>query len=207
MKKNILLFLLSLLFVMTAHAEDFCYQESCCVDNANYYAKMFFGANFLQNSKNRSTYHTGYVIAGSLGYCWRDGLRVEGEYAFRKNDIRKIHFAGQGSSTHGHFKTSSLMANVFWDMPLLSWGYYLWEIQPFIGAGIGYDSQKMHSSNSRIFFNQKWHHFAWQLMAGLSYPIYCNTNVSLEYKFHQGGSHFYNHALGVGVVYKFGLKL
>jgi outer membrane autotransporter protein len=62
----------------------------------------------------------------------------------------------------------------------------------------------MNASNSRIVFHQKWTQFAWQLMAGFSYPIFRNAEIALEYKYHQGGSHFYNHAIGVGLVYKFG---
>ena len=89
-----------------------------------------------------------WVIVG------RYGLRLEAEYAFRRNAIRKIDFYAEGSSKHGHFQTSSYMANLLWDLPLSSWGCAFWNIQPFIGAGIGYDFQQMHSSNSRIVFNQ-----------------------------------------------------
>lgn len=215
MKKNILLFLTSLLFFMAADAQaqgwcdeySCCYEDSCCVDETNFYAKILGGANFLQNTSkegNKSTYQTGYIISGSLGYCWHYGLRLEGEYAFRRNNIRRIHFFKEGSSKHGHFQTSSYMANLLWDLPLSSWGCAFWNTQPFIGVGIGYDFQRMHSSNSRIVFNQKWNHFSWQVIGGLAYPILCNTEIILEYKFHQGGCHFYNHSIGVGLIYKFG---
>jgi opacity protein-like surface antigen len=215
MKKNILQFLMSLVCVIAAEAQaqewcdqDFCCDEdNCCVDQTNFYAKIFSGVNFLQNTnKNgtRASYQTGYIVAGSLGYCWHHGLRLEAEYAYRNNDISRIHFFGEGHSKNGYFHTSSYMANLLWDMPLSSWGCTLGNLQPFIGAGIGYDFQKMHASNSRIIFNQKWNHFAWQLMAGLAYPIFCETEMTLEYKFHQGGCHFYNHSLGVGLVYHFG---
>lgn len=222
MKKNILLLVMSLLVVMRANAqpqewsseESFCHEESCCYEDnccdneTNFYAKIFGGANFLQDTtieENKFKYDTGYIIAGSLGYSWCYGLSLEAEYAFRRNSIKKIHFFGQGHSKHGHFQTSSYMANLLWDVPLFSWGCLFWDIHPFIGAGIGYDFQRIHSSNSRIVFHQKWHHFSWQAMAGLAYPIFCNTDITLEYKFHQGGSHFCNHAIGVGLVYKFGL--
>lgn len=210
MKKNILQLLTSLLFFMAVDAQA---QESCCcddrycVDGTNFYAKILGGANFLQDiasEGNESTYQPGYIISGSLGYYWRYGLRLEAEYAFRRNAISKIHFFGEGSSTNGHFQTSSYMANVLWDMPFALWDSALWNFHPFIGAGIGYDSQQMHSSNSLIIFHQKWNHFAWQVMAGLVYPLFCNTEVTVEYKFHQGGSHFNNHSVGVGLVYKFG---
>jgi opacity protein-like surface antigen len=216
MKKNISLLLMSFLLFMAAdvHAQEWraqgscCHKDNCSVDETNLYVKLLTGANFLQNiavDGNKSTYQTGYIIAGYLGYCWCYGLRVEGEYAYRRNTIRKIHFFGEDSSKHGHFQTSSCMANLLWDLPLLFWGCSFCNIQPFIGAGIGYDLQQMHSSNSRIIFNQKWKHFSWQLMAGLACPIFSNTDISLEYKFHQGSCYFYNHSVGVGITYKFGL--
>jgi opacity protein-like surface antigen len=210
MKKNLFLYLISLPFFMVADAQDPQPRAkgSCCVDEMNFYAKAFGGANFLQSTTtdgNKATYQTGYIVAGSLGYCWRYyGLRLEGEYAFRRNAISKIHFFTQGFSHHGHFQTSSYMANLLWDLPVCAWGCAFWKIQPFIGAGIGYDFQRMHSSNSQIVFHQKWNHFSWQAMAGFAYPIFHNTEITLEYKFHQGGSHFYNHSVGVGLVYKFG---
>ncbi|MDE2589969.1 MAG: outer membrane beta-barrel protein [Patescibacteria group bacterium] len=215
MKKNILLLLMSLLFFRAtdAQAQDWCIEDACyyedsySVDETNFYAKVLGGANFLQNTAidgNKSRYQTGYIIAGSLGYCWCYGLRLEGEYAYRRNAIKEIHFFGEGSSKHGHFQTSSYMANLLWDLPLSFCGNAFWNFQPFIGAGIGYDFQQMHSSNSRIVFKQKWDHFSWQVMAGLAYPIFYNTEITLEYKFHQGGCHFNNHSVGVGLVYKIG---
>lgn len=189
------------------YEDSCCYEDNCCVDETGFYAKVLAGANFLHNTTtngNKSSYETGYIVSGSLGYCWCYGLRVEGEYTYRRNSIKKIHLFGEGSSKRGHVQTSSYMANLLWDLPLSSWGCTCWNIQPFIGAGIGYDFQQIHSSTSRVIFNQKWNQFSWQLMAGLVYPIFCNTELSLEYKFHQGPSHFYNQSVGIGLTYKFG---
>lgn len=199
MKKNILQVLMTLL----------CFSVPEVQANENpFYAKALVGANFLQNSTtngNRTSYEPGYILSGSLGYRWCYGLRTEGEYAFRRNEIQKMHFFGEGTSKHGHFRTSSVMGNLLWDLPLASWGCYCWNIQPFVGAGIGYDYQKLRATNSRIDFDQTWNVFAWQLMVGLSYPIFCNAEATLEYRYHQGGCHFYNHSIGVGFVYNFGL--
>lgn len=208
MKKNILRLLISFIFFMTADAQAYEWyeEEFCCVDETNFYAKILSGVNFLQNTeitKNKSTYQPGYIIAGTLGYGWGCGFRLEAEYAFRRNAIRKTHYFVEGFSDHGHFQASSYMANLLWDLPLSSWGCEFSNIQSFIGVGIGYDFQQMHSSNSRIIFKQNWKHFSWQLMAGLAYPLFCNTEMTLEYTFHQGGSHFNNHSLGVGLLYKF----
>lgn len=214
MNKNILLLLMPLFFFMATEAqtqewssEGFCCDEDpCCLDETHFYAKIFGGANFLQNTEitdNKSTYRTGFIVAGSLGYNWCYGLRLEAEYAYRRNAIKKIHFFVDSFSKQGHYQASSYMVNLLWDLPLSSWGCAFWNVQPFIGTGIGYDFHQMHSYNSRFVFNQKWNHFSWQLMAGVAYPFFCNTDITLEYRFHQGGYHFYNHSLGVGLDYKF----
>ncbi len=169
----------------------------------NFYARILGGGNFLRHTSvdgNRADYQTGYVFAGSLGYCWRRyGLRLEGEYAFRRNNIHKMHFYPEGTSREGRFQTSSYMANLLWDFPCT-----FWKIRPFVGAGMGYDFEQMKASSSRIDFRQTWKNFSWQVMAGLAYPIFCNTDLTVEYQFHQGGPHFYNNAIGIGLTYKFG---
>lgn len=223
MKTHTLLPLISFLFFITADAQPLQNakffisaneqapqptETKCCADSMNFYAKVLGGANFLQNTTiagNKSTYQVGYIVSGSLGYDWCNyGLRLEAEYAFRKNGISKTHFITEGTSKDGHFQTSSYMANLLWDFPVCSWGCTFWNIRPFIGGGIGYDFERMHASNPRIVFNQKWKQFSWQAMAGFAYPIFHNAEITVEYKFHQGGGHFYNHAVGVGLVYKFG---
>lgn len=211
MKKNILLFSLTLSPFMgvDAQAQELCREKACCVDQTNFYAKVLSGVNFLQNSDiggNKATYQTGYIVDGALGYAWCYGLCFEAEYAFRRNAIQKIHLVGAGTSKHGHLQTSSYMANLLWDFPVPASGSAWGNIQPFIGAGIGYDFEQMHASNSQVVFSQQWHHFSWQAMAGVGYPIFCNTEITLEYKFHEGGSHFLNHTIGVGLVYKFGFS-
>lgn len=207
MKKLALLFS-ACLFIQTPAwcVEDTCFYTDCSPADWCCYAKILSGANFLQNTTltgNKSNYETGYLVAASVGYYGCHGFHVEGEYAYRRNRIKNIHLFSEGKAHHGHFQTSSLMANVLWDLPLWAWGCSLCNTRPFLGAGIGYDWQQMHASNSRVIFSQKWRHFAWQLMAGLTYPLFCQTELTLEYKFHQGGSHFYNHSLGVGLVYSF----
>lgn len=197
--KKYLSYFLMLLFFTSADAQA----QGLCVEN--FYGKILSGANFLENTSkdcNSASYQTGYVIAGSLGHSWQCGLQLEAEYAFRRNAINKIHFHTEGSSKRGHFQTCSYMVNLLWKLSPSSWGY-CWNTQPYVGVGSGYDFQRMYSSNCRIIYNQKWNHCAWQAMAGLTYPIFCDTELALEYKFHQGGCHFYNHTIGVGLIYNF----
>lgn len=192
MKKISILFM-SLIGFMPLQADEWCCEPS-------FYGKIWSGANFLESTSNlgnHASYETGYLISGSFGYRFCSDFRVEAEYAYRRNAINKIRFFTEGNSKRGHFQTSSFMANLFWDTPLCG------EFEGFLGAGIGYDYQQMHSSNDRVVFDQKWHHFAWQLMAGLSYEVFCNTDIVVEYNYHQGGCNFQNHAIGLGIVYSF----
>lgn len=192
MKRTTLLLLSFLLITCKGYSEE------------NYYAKLFSGVNFLQNTTingNKTTYNTGFIIAGSIGYRFDCGISLEAEYAYRRNGINKISYYIEGHSKNGHYQASSYMANLLWDLPL----YNCYCFRPFIGAGIGFDSYKLHASNSRFDYNQSWKHFSWQLMAGVGYPVYCNTELTFEYKYHHNGNHFYNHTLGVGVIYTFGL--
>ena len=141
MKKNIPLLLISLLFFMAAdaQAQEWCdenpmYEDSGCVDRTHFYAKILGGANFLQNTSiqgNKATYETGYIVAGSLGYCWHYGLRFEGEYAFRKNAIEKIHFFTEGSSNHGYFQTSSAYGQPIMGFAFMLMGMHILEYPTF----------------------------------------------------------------------------
>lgn len=209
MKKNILLLLMSFLFLTEAQAQDqgWSDEKSFCIDQKKFYVRFLSGLNFLQSTKtdgNKTTFKKGYIIDVSLGYCLPCGLRVEGEYALRRNGIKKIDFYIEDCSFGGRFQTSSGMANLIWDLPVSYWGCAVRNIQPYIGLGLGGDFQKMRSSNSRIIFCQKWKSLSWQVMAGLNFPIFCNTDMALEYKFHQGRCHLYNHSIGIGLIYKFG---
>lgn len=213
MKSLLKLILISMPLCLSFQVDAQNYYDSdegafCCEDGHNFYAEFLGGANFLQAESSggiKSSFDAGYIVAGSFGYRWCYGLRVEAEYAFRRNDLTKIHFFGRSFSAHGHFQSSSYMANVLWDAPFCNWGCDLWNIQPFIGAGIGYDFQQIHAINEGLSFRKQKKGFAWQAIAGLKYPLFCDIDISLEYKCHQGGfSYIYNHSLGVGLTYNFG---
>lgn len=214
MKKIILSLLASMLLCAAVQAQTETCSDCCdwcnddCYDSNVFYAGFFGGANFLQTQKQdgiKYDYQTGYVLSGSLGYLWCYGLRLEAEYAYRRNSLNKVHFFGRSFRIHGHFQSSSYMANLLWDLPLEMWGCQCWRLRPFIGGGIGYDIQRINTHNEGLVFKETKRDFAWQVIAGLEYPLFCNTDISLEYKFHKGGfNHIYNHSLGIGIDCKFG---
>lgn len=203
MKKSITL--LVTIFSLSLEA----YQSyPCCINTNNFYAEIFGGANFLQTQRSggiKSTYKTGYIVSGSLGYKYCYGLRLEAEYAFRRNSLQKIHFFGRSFNLSGHLESSSYMANLLWDLPIECWGCTLWNLKPFIGAGIGYDNQHLHAKSAGLNFKHHKRGFAWQFIAGLKYPIFCDTDLSFEYKLHHGRlKHIYSHSIGIGLTYSFG---
>jgi opacity protein-like surface antigen len=209
MKRFILSFIACLSFCVYAGAYEGAWDDCCCENDTPFYAEVFGGANFLQTEKRhgvKSDFDTGYIVSGSLGYRWCYGFRLEAEYAYRRNTFRKLHFYGEDFRTHGHFQSSSYMGNLIWDLPLSDWGCGCWDLQPFIGGGVGYDYQlvRAHEDDFNVKLRKK--HFSWQVIAGIFYPIFCNTNISVEYKYHQGGfRHLYCHSVGVGLTYNFGL--
>lgn len=211
MKKFITLTLLSILLSTSIYANPYKENFSCGQDSSlpienNLYVNGFAGANFLQakyiKSKNLKT---GYVLSAALGYRLNYGFRVEGEYAFRRNSIKQQHrYLSVYRLNHMYAQTSSYMVNALWDVPLSK---FCLNIHPFIGGGIGYDSQGLQHSyrGSKYISTTTRGQFAWQFMTGLTYPLSSNTSMMVAYKLHKGEKcTIYNHSIGLGLTYNFG---
>lgn len=178
------------------------------INNKNVYLTLFGGANFLDVNNSggiKPNFHPGYIVAGELGLEFCSGYRFEVEYAYRRNTLKKLHFFGQNFTLPGHVQTSSYMANVLWDVPLIGYGKYKFCFKPYVGLGVGYDVQRWHAEQDNFFINENKKGFAWQLMTGLRYQFFDKFETNIEYKFHKGPlTKFYNHSIGLGLTYKFG---
>lgn len=192
------------------------------------------GANFMQREQVRvaipgspgprygnSGFDTGYVGIGSIGYGFGNGLRLEAEGNYRRNDYGH---GSAGFATSGREEKYGAMANVLFDLDVGS--PYVF---PYIGAGAGYAR-----INQRTGFvlppytgaiNGSDNGFAYQAIAGLSFPIPPVVGLSLvaEYRYYAvSGDHSfatrvnsmaasgqyktrgdYNHALMLGLHYAF----
>jgi len=209
MKKTITLIMASvmLLCAKSAFAWDGaqgapCFYEdsSCCEEGNNFYVGGFAGGNWIQTTKNRSHHSkAGYALLASVGYRWCDALRVEFEYGYRRNKHKNSSGrVGRNNRSNNHFWSSSYMANAIWDIDWCN----EWCLKPFIGGGVGYSLQ--HGRSIGREGQNKRKGFAWQVLAGVAYPICDNTDMSLEYRFHKGKlNHLYNHSFGVGLKYFF----
>jgi outer membrane protein OmpA-like peptidoglycan-associated protein len=65
---------------------------------------------------------------GALGYAFASGLRLEGEFGYRENDVDTI----SGASGAGTYRTSTFMTNLLYDFHRDGW-----PVTPYVGIGLG----------------------------------------------------------------------
>lgn len=174
-------------------------------------------------------YDTGFFGAIDLGYRWCNGLHLEAEVAYRYNRQRKEHrhnrysdFSGFSNRRNhrGHRDVWAAMVNVLYDINMC------WCVEPYVGFGLGYAHVRNNRRHTTFFndyaagasassssFSRRRHRddnaFAWQVIAGIAYPICDNIDVAVEYRFfdavksrrHERNS--YNNDIGVNLKYYF----
>jgi opacity protein-like surface antigen len=176
----------------------------CCWCDSKFYTQVFGGASFLQTkTKNdiKPISNTGYIVGGSFGFYECHGLRLEAEFAYRRNSLSKVRFFCENFEREGHFQSFSYMGNVIGDI------FCTRIVQPYLGGGIGYDSQKTVMRGFGLCVDNNKKGFAWQVIAGLKHKLPCFFNMALEYKFHQGRlSYIYCHSLSLCLGYEFGCR-
>lgn len=146
----------------------------------------------------------------------------------RFNTSNECDVCDSSSSSHHdqkkkEFIQNAYMFNGFYDLGLCQ----DWCFKPFVGVGIGYvqtrnshhdfsnfEESSSSSSSSRCGSSSssdnhckksnKNNGFAWQLIAGIAYPICDEVDLSIEYRFFKGKEHnLYNNDIGVGLKYYF----
>lgn len=129
------------------------------------------------------------------------------------------------SNSKGEAKTWSVLVNFLYDFETC------WCVKPFLGAGIGWASteRKHHrchlsssstgceggcdngncgsssSSSSRHHHKKDKDGFAWQIIAGVAYPLCDGWDLSLQYRYFNPAekTKIHNHDVGVGLAYTF----
>lgn len=207
MKKLILLGIATLLVLSNhAYADDgnllVNYPEN------NFYARVLGGANWMHTTLNQGIhphFHVGYIVAGCLGFYSQYGFSVEAEYAFRRNSQSRLRYYGQTFAIGGHVQSSSIMANLLCDFSLCPYICAFRHFRPYIGGGVGYDTQQFKTKTHGFALRTHKKGFAWQILAGLARSLWCHSEIALEYKFHQGPlHHMRSNALMLAYTYKFG---
>ena len=160
-------------------------------DPSRLYLKGFGGLEFAQDaSVDVDTslpldlsfdlgYDTGYVLGGAAGYRVTDRVAVELEYAYRRADatvdVHFIDFGGdepfEGSdSFDDRVVVQSGMVNLLYRFD----GIGPAAISPYVGGGIGAATVDVRGEGSADPA------FAWQAIAGVSYPIHDHWSLNGE---------------------------
>lgn len=163
------------------------------------YAGVFGGVNWLQNNHHHQHARTGYLVGADIGYKWCNGLRTELEFAYRNN--RKH----ENASSRHHSQNYAGLVNVLYDFDAMG----CWCVRPYLGAGIGAASERRHHNGSSTALsdsssNNRKASFAWQLIAGLAYPLSDCIDLNLSYRFFKTThARANNHGLALGANYNF----
>lgn len=138
------------------------------------------------------TMDPGYIVLGSIGYGFGNGIRTEVEANFRSN---------QYQNASASVTKTSVMANVFYDFNnIFSF------MTPYIGVGIGYAQVSqpgltlISGTTTVATTNESQGTFAYQGIAGLAFPLASIPGLALttEYRFNAlVGKRNYN---GVAVI-------
>lgn len=225
--KKILVLLSSMLCLVTAsNANAYQQYTEQCVGQCTYpytdscvgqcepscgriYVGAFGGANWL-NIKKQHGFHvktkTGFAGGLSAGYKFNNGIRVEGEVAYRQNKIDSNHvkkhareYLGDYADikVDGKFHTWSYMANFLYDFENCS------DFVPYLGFGLGYAEQhgkvkgELEGFKSSDRGSRKG--FAYQGIAGVGYNLTESTTLALEYRYFKGEKKLNDHGLCLAV--------
>lgn len=137
----------------------------------------------MANAPMRVNWAGGYALTGAVGWGFGNGLRMELEGSYRGNE--QTHDGGQQSQL-------GLMGNVLYDINFgLNW------VSPYVGVGAGYQAATWRNVSgsasgidegggpTSIVANQTLGAFAYQFIAGLSFPVDSvpGLSVTLEYRY------------------------
>lgn len=154
MKKNILIVVgcaVLLMFSASAYA-----QGAYFTGNLGYAMMNDAGISFdevdMEGVSIDITSKSGLGLGLGFGYDFGNSMRIEGEYAYQKNDLDelKMSYAGMsmGMGLDGDTTSSAFLVNGYYDFANTS------SITPFISAGIGY------AVNDTLTLDAKYRYFA-----------------------------------------------
>ncbi len=136
----------------------------------------------LLNSSNDLEYNFGWGMSGSAGYAYGNGLRTEGEVAWRTSEVDSITGPLAGALVGGDISNLSLMVNAFYDVDTGTM------FTPYVGGGIGMaqvqadNINSFYSGTARSIDDENWQ-FAWQGIVGVAMSLGDGWSVTADYRY------------------------
>jgi OOP family OmpA-OmpF porin len=143
-------------------------------------AKNITANNVTVPGAARIVLHNGYTGQVSLGYGFGNGFRAEVEGDYIHNNFSKAKFGGTDFPANGSEARYGVFVNAVYDFDVGS--PYLY---PYLGGGVGWQEDSYHGFDpADTFFNKTKSVFAYQLIAGLAFPIapVPGLSATLEYR-------------------------
>jgi opacity protein-like surface antigen len=149
-------------------------------------------------------YADGFAVAAYLGWVLDDNFRLEIEGAFRSADLDEVtivrddtavpaHVPGDVLDAGGDVQIGTAMVNLYYDAHLFDG-----PILPWIGAGLGGAFVDYAIDDPTHYIDGKdttWV-FAYQFMAGVTFPISETVSMSLGYTFFKTQDFVYVNSFG-----------
>lgn len=135
------------------------------------------------------TYDDGYAGAVYIGWALHDALRLELEGGFRSADINTltvvtdpsvVYLPGDTVDVGADAQAGTAMLNFYYDMDVFGG-----DVVPWVGAGLGGAHVEYNVTDPLGVFsgNDKAWIFAYQLMAGLTFPIGEGWSLTASYHY------------------------
>ncbi len=170
------------------------------------YVSVFGGLNMLAddsgpaNSDATSAWSsdadTGFVLGGTVGTTldrWAQGLRVEMEVSYRRNDLGGSYVtdapvAPNTGTIDGNMSTFAILANAWYEFDIGS------KMRPYVGGGVGWGRMRGDmvavtsggTGTTTSTSDRTESGFAWQLGLGGRYEVSPGVDVGIGYRYFRG---------------------
>jgi opacity protein-like surface antigen len=190
-----------------AHCLPFPWLLDC--QPSGFYISTFGGiaGGYALKSNNFKT-NRGYYFGINGGKKVFPNIRLEGDVTWQGNDVQSDVKTSTIQINHvdGSIDIGSIMANAILDFNFPFPG------SPSLGGGMGYawangDWSADFTKTKGILFKKrhikssfKENGFAWQIIADLNFPVYCDIKINIEYRFFKLQDEISTHKLGLALV-------
>ena len=133
----------------------------------------------------------GWVVLGSIGYGFGNGIRLEAEGSWRGANLSAVTLNGTQVGSSGRLNNYGAMVNALFDFDMSSFGLRPDVFMPYVGAGIGagwlgISGARLNTATSSFRIDDTDIRFAYQGIAGAAFGLgglVPGLAITAEYRF------------------------